>query len=348
MIKIKKMKKLFLVCACTLLSITIFAQSTDLEKFKTFYKIKDSVTSFDPLKEIIDCGFRQLTANPLDAQNASVVTTLTSNTSTGLKVFRDRIQYGAQWATHVEQELAKKLNDKTLSVEAKAAFELVKVVLAMNTLPVTAMLTPQHFYDIRKKFDTVYKIYPSLPYMLPFEEKFDMMSYNFLTRDERIKSYKLRANFKNEQVSNNYKEIYKEHNEPFEMSFTSFSGKKVDLKNLKGKVVLVDFWATWCGPCVAEMPHVKEVYKKYHERGFEVIGISLDDNETRLKEYLTKNEIPWEQFFDGKGWKNELAVKHGITGVPTAYLLDRNGVIYTKQGRAEELDEAMKELFDKK
>lgn len=342
------MKKLFLVSACTILSLSLFAQSTDLEKFKTFYQIKNSVTSFEPLKEIIDCGFRQLTANPLDEKNGDVVSILTSNTSTGLKVFRDKMEYGAQWAQHVEKELDKKLADNTLSVEAKAAFELVKVVLAMNTLPVTASLTPQHFYDIRKKFDAVYNIYPSLPYMLPFEEKFDMMSYKFLTRDERVKAYQSRANLKNEQVGAFYKKIYKEHSEPFEMAFTSFSGKKVDLKKLKGKVVLVDFWATWCGPCVAEMPHVKEVYKKYHKLGFEVVGISLDDNAQRLKDYLTKNEIPWEQFFDGKGWKNELAVKHKITGVPAAYLLDRDGVIYTKQGRAEELDEAMKELFEKK
>lgn len=342
------MKKLFLIGACALLSVTLFAQSADLEKFKTFYKIKDSVTSFDPLKEIIDCGFRHLSANPMDAKNGDVISTLTSNTSTGLKVFRDKIQYGAQWADHVEKELAKKLNDNTLSVEAKGAFELMKVALTMNTMPVTTLLTPQHFYDIRKQFDAVYKTYPSLPYMLPFEEKFDMKAYNFLTREERVGYFKARANLKNEEVSSFYKKIYKEHTEPFKMSFTSFSGKKVDLEKLKGKVVLVDFWATWCGPCVAEMPHVKEVYKKYHELGFEVIGISLDDNETRLKEYLTKNQIPWEQFYDGKGWKNELAVKHGITGVPTAYLLDRNGVIYTKNGRAEELDKAMEELFEKK
>lgn len=342
------MKKLFLVGACALFSVSLFAQSTDLQKFKTFRQIKDTVSSFEPLREIINCGFRQLYANPTEAANGDVITTLTSNTSTGLKVFRDKIEYGGQWATYVKEELAKKLDDNTLSTEAKAAFELLNAMLAMNTMPVTAELTPNHFYDLRKKFDAVYQIYPSLPYMLTFEEKFDMKSYNFLTHEERVASYETRANSENEPVSTHYNKIYKEHTEPFEMSFTSFSGKKVDLKKLKGKVVLVDFWATWCGPCVAEMPHVKEVYKKYHKRGFEVIAISLDDDPARLKEYLKKNAIPWEQFFDGKGWKNELAVKHGITGVPTAYLLDRNGVIYTKNGRAEELDAAMQELFEKK
>lgn len=342
------MRKLLLGCACTLLSTTIFAQSAELSKFNTFYKIKDTVSSFEPLRQIIDCGFTQLTLDPTSNDNSFVVTILTSNTSTGLKAMSDKIKYDYDWAKYVESELAKKLADNTLSTESKAAFALVDAVLKMNTLPVTAERTPKTFVDLRKSFDAVYKIYPSLPYMIYSERKFERASYNFMTRAERVAYYKKMSKMKNEKVSAEFGSLYKEHTTPFDLKFTSSDGREIDLKDYRGKVVLIDFWATWCGPCVAEMPHVKEVYEKYNKKGFEVIGISLDAEKSRLDAYVKKNGLSWPQYFDGKGWKNDIAAKLGITSLPTVYLIDRDGAIFTKDGRAEELDEAMKILFDKK
>jgi len=81
------------------------------------------------------------------------------------------------------------------------------------------------------------------------------------------------------------------------------------------KVVLVEFWATWCGPCVAELPNIIKAYNKHHSNGFEVIGISLDQDEQKLKSFLKAKEIPWVQYFDGKGWQNKLAAKYGIDSV---------------------------------
>jgi thiol-disulfide isomerase/thioredoxin len=105
------------------------------------------------------------------------------------------------------------------------------------------------------------------------------------------------------------------------------TGNPLSVSSLKGKVVLIDFWATWCRPCVAELPNTLKVYEKYHDKGFEIIGVSLDDNQAQLEKFLKKNNITWPQFFDGKGRDNKLALKYGIDAPPTFYLLDQTGKI---------------------
>lgn len=112
---------------------------------------------------------------------------------------------------------------------------------------------------------------------------------------------------------------------PLELSFTAVDGSKVDLASLRGKVVLVDFWATWCAPCVEEVPAVVEAYGKFKDKGFEIVGISLDSDKAALEEFTTKNKMTWPQYFDGKGWENEMAKRFGIQSVPTMWLLDREG-----------------------
>lgn len=124
--------------------------------------------------------------------------------------------------------------------------------------------------------------------------------------------------------------------------FPGFEEKDVDGKPLsiaafKGKVVLVDFWATWCGPCVRELPNVIKAYEKYHDKGMEIVGISLDNEEDALRAFMKKNKMTWQQYFDGKGWQNRLAVKYGVNSIPATYLLDKEGKIIAKDLRGEEL-----------
>jgi peroxiredoxin len=118
-------------------------------------------------------------------------------------------------------------------------------------------------------------------------------------------------------------------------------GKPISPSKLKGKVLLVDFWATWCGPCVRELPNVLKAYEKHHDKGFEIIGISLDDNEAKLKNFIKDRNMSWPQYFDGKGWENKLAQKYGIQSIPATFLLDGEGKIIGRDLRGENLEEAL-------
>lgn len=115
-----------------------------------------------------------------------------------------------------------------------------------------------------------------------------------------------------------------------EIKFTAVDGREVDLAKLKGKVVLIDFWATWCGPCVAEIPHVLEAYKKFHAKGFEVIGISLDRDKNALTSFVKERGMPWPQSFESS---NALANKYGINAIPAMWLVDKEGNLATKNAR---------------
>ena len=114
---------------------------------------------------------------------------------------------------------------------------------------------------------------------------------------------------------------------PLDLKFKSLDGEDIDLEKLRGKVVLVQFWATWCGPCMAEMPHVLDAYAKLHEKGFEILGISLDDDEKEVRAVLKKKKITWPQSFDGKGWESPLARRFGIDAIPALWLVDKKGMV---------------------
>lgn len=132
----------------------------------------------------------------------------------------------------------------------------------------------------------------------------------------------------------------------FEVKDTT--GKPLSLAAYKGKVVLIDFWATWCGPCIAELPNVLEAYEKHHAAGFEIIGISLDKDQEKLETFVKQKKMTWPQFFDGKGWQNELAQKYGVNSIPATYLIDREGKIIASDLRGEKLEEAVAAALAKK
>jgi peroxiredoxin len=132
-----------------------------------------------------------------------------------------------------------------------------------------------------------------------------------------------------------------------DFSEKDITGKPISISSYKGKVVLVDFWAMESGTCRAELPYVLATYSKYHDKGFEIIGISLDQDQAKLAEFTKSMSMTWPQFFDGKGWQNKLAVKYGIASIPATFLLDGEGKIIGKDLRGEKLQAAVAEALAK-
>ena len=123
------------------------------------------------------------------------------------------------------------------------------------------------------------------------------------------------------------------------------AGGEFSLERYKGKVVLVDFWASWCGPCVAEMPNVLKTYAALKDKGFVILGISLDRKVEAMRAYVKENKMEWPQFADGKFWKNELAVLYGVNSIPRTILVDRSGIVRRVNARGPALQPAIEKLL---
>ncbi|MFT5800938.1 MAG: peroxiredoxin, partial [Nonlabens sp.] len=123
-------------------------------------------------------------------------------------------------------------------------------------------------------------------------------------------------------------------------------GKLMSLSDLRGKVVLVDFWASWCGPCRRENPNVIKVYEKYKDKGFDVLGVSLDRSKAPWMKAIKKDKLPWNQISDLKGWQNEVAQLYSVRTIPQTILLDRKGRILAKNLRGADLEAKLAEIFN--
>jgi thiol-disulfide isomerase/thioredoxin len=139
---------------------------------------------------------------------------------------------------------------------------------------------------------------------------------------------------------------------PFELEFTdAIKGSTVSIKGLKGKVVVIDFWATWCGPCIAEIPNMKKLYAEYRDKGVEFIGISLDQPKEqggldKLTAYVKKNEIEWPQYYQGNYWDSKFSSSWGVNSIPCVFVVDQDGKLFSVEARGK-LDKMIPELLAK-
>lgn len=132
---------------------------------------------------------------------------------------------------------------------------------------------------------------------------------------------------------------------PVDLNFTAVDGREVDLHKLRGKVVLIEFWATWCLPCIKELPNLKKIHAAYHDKGFEVVAVSLDENKKNLLDFVAENQVPWPQHFEGLEFKSTIAVRFNVRALPAKFLLDKNGVIVSTSARGPKLEAEVKRLL---
>lgn len=122
-------------------------------------------------------------------------------------------------------------------------------------------------------------------------------------------------------------------------------GKPVALSSFQGSYVLIDFWASWCGPCRMENPNVVKAYGKYHDKGFAIVGVSLDNQKDKWVAAIKKDGLAWTQVSDLKGWDNQVAALYGIKGIPMNFLLDKDGKIIAKGLSGDALEKKLAELL---
>lgn len=178
---------------------------------------------------------------------------------------------------------------------------------------------------------------------------------------EEVRKVAVLAQEASRQTSQANQTILEQIKKPIEMKFTALDGSEVDLAKLRGKVVLIEFWAAWSPASARALPDVIAAYDKYRSQGFEVIGISMDQNPegatAQEKEYkrihtadevrtfVKDNKMPWPQHYDGKGWNNSFGVQYWVKTVPTFFLLDKSGTIAATDTRGPKLEEEVKRLL---
>ncbi len=133
-----------------------------------------------------------------------------------------------------------------------------------------------------------------------------------------------------------------------EIALPGPDGKVIKLSSLKGKVVLIDFWASWCGPCRKQNPYVVEMYQAYKDKGFTIYSVSLDQNKNSWTKAIQKDGLEWENHVsDLKFWNNKAAADYGVDAIPATFLIDRNGMVIAKNLHGGELDKQIKKALKK-
>lgn len=132
-----------------------------------------------------------------------------------------------------------------------------------------------------------------------------------------------------------------------EIALPSVNGDTLRLSSLKGKVVLLDFWASWCGPCRVSNKNLVKIYEKYKPKGFEIFGVSLDDEKDKWKAAIKKDKVTWLQVNETGGWEAKVAQAWNLVAIPTSFLIDKDGRLLAMDLEGKELEKALKYLLDK-
>ncbi len=130
-----------------------------------------------------------------------------------------------------------------------------------------------------------------------------------------------------------------------EVALPAINGDTVKLSSLRGKVVLLDFWASWCGPCRVSNKNLVKLYPKFKEKGFEILGVSIDEDKKDWQTAVKRDKISWLQVNDNGGWESLTAIQWRISAIPTSYLIDKDGTLIAMDLEGKELERALKEIL---
>lgn len=276
------------------------------------------------IRTLLLCGvLAVLTLALRAAEPAPAPATVTSELQAVITKTKAKLQAGARTEAALAEEL--KGFDALLAAHADEKTDEVAEVLFMK-----AALYLQVFGDLEKGSEMLQQVKARFPGTRPAQSADQVLAQVAQQKE----SLKLQESLQPGSVFPDF-------------HVKDLDGAPLSLAKFKGQVVLVDFWATWCGPCVEELPNVLAAYEKYHAKGFEVVGISLDRSETALRKFLQEKKMTWPQYFDGAGWDSKLGKKYGIASIPATYLLDGEGRIVARDLRGEALDQQLAKLLAK-
>lgn len=196
-----------------------------------------------------------------------------------------------------------------------------------SVMPSFAVYTMTGYLRIEKEFDYVYKLADRIKNEMP-DSKYSRL---FVGEISRMKAYK------DEQAAKEAQGKAAIGKQAPNFTLHDRSGKSISLSSLKGKYVLIDFWASWCGPCRAESPNMVKLYNKFKNKNFEILGVSLDGSETAWNGAIEKDHLTWLHVSDLMQWNSPVVAMYGIDGIPATVIVDPNGIIVAKNLRGEEL-----------
>ena len=243
--------------------------------------------------------------------------------------FQQQQSQGA--SVEVLEKMASEIDQNQLTLENEMKKRAAEAKDALLALYYTSFLRMDKYGDENKKMvERMQKEMPTSSYTQEMVAQYNVM----------LQQIKAQAASKNAESATAIGALAPD------LAFTSPDGKVIKLSDLRGKIVLVDFWASWCRPCRMENPNVVAAYKKFKDKGFTIYSVSLDQDASKWKGAIQQDGLEWPNHVsDLKGWQSQAAAMYGVQGIPAQFLLDKDGKIVAKNLRGEQLEEKLTELL---